>query len=466
MNDLLLIGLNHTTAPLDVRERLALAPQRAFDAITAWQQRSAGGNAGGGEVVLLSTCNRVEIYLAGPVERGAVVDFLADFHATPAAKFETHLYERHGRAAVEHLFAVASGLDSMVLGESQILGQVRTAYETSRSAGATGPVLNPLFQRAATVGKEVLTDTGLGDGRVSVASVAVDYAKRIFDTFSDKTVLCLGTGKMSRLVLQGFTSLKTGKVLVASREQSRADAFAAKFGGRDFSGGDLSIRGVTMDDLDKHLIAADVIIGSTGATHPVVTRERFAGLLKKRRYRPAFFLDIAVPRDIEPAVGDLEGVYLYDLDDLQGVVSQTLAGRTGQVEVARGVVRRHVDAYAAWHRQREIGPLIDALYRHSGDIAKGELDRTLGKLDLDDSGREQVEQLVHRVIQKLLHGPVSQLKQAHEPHNDSRGEGQAYVHAVEKLFNLRPPTDDQAPHGQTVSDPTADDHNTDTDDHG
>lgn len=436
MNDLLLIGLNHTTAPLDVRERLALAPQRAFDAITAWQQR-----AGGGEVVLLSTCNRVEIYLAGPVARDEVIDFLADFHATPAAKFETHLYERHGRAAVEHLFAVASGLDSMVLGESQILGQVRTAYETSRSAGATGPVLNPLFQRAATVGKEVLTDTGLGDGRVSVASVAVDYAKRIFDTFSDKTVLCLGTGKMSRLVLQGFTALKAGKVLIASREQSRADAFAAKFGG-----GDLSIRGVTMDDLDKHLIAADVIIGSTGATHPVVTRERFAGLLKKRRYRPAFFLDIAVPRDIDPAVGDLDGVYLYDLDDLQGVVSQTLAGRTGQVEVARGVVRRHVDAYAAWHRQREIGPLIDALYRHSGEIARTELERTLGKINLDESGREQVEQLVHRVIQKLLHGPVSQLKQAHEP----QGEGQAYVHAVEKLFNLRQATDEQPTNDQAM----------------
>lgn len=421
MNDLLLIGLNHTTAPLDVRERLALAPQRAFEAITAWQERSNGG-----EVVMLSTCNRVELYLSDgeAVTRESVVAFLAEFFAVPASGFASNLYESHGRAAVEHLFSVASGLDSMVLGETQILGQVRQAYDVSRQAGATGPVLNPLFQRAAAVGKEVRTDTALGEGRVSVASVAVDYAKRIFDTFADKTVLCLGTGKMTRLVLQGFTALKAGRVLVASREQSRADAFAAKFGGQ----------GVTMDDLDRHLIAADVIIGSTGATHPVVTRDRFAGLLKKRRYRPAFFLDIAVPRDIEPGVGELEDVYLYNLDDLQQVVSQTLAGRGGAVAAARAVVRRHVDAYAAWHRQREIGPLIDALYRRGNDIARAEVERTLAKMDLDDAGREQVEQLVHRVVQKLLHGPVSQLKQAHEP----RGDGPAYVHAVEKLFGLGP----------------------------
>ncbi|HEX8325262.1 MAG TPA: glutamyl-tRNA reductase [Tepidisphaeraceae bacterium] len=426
MNDLLLIGLNHTTAPLDVRERLALAPQRAFEAITAWQARSHGG-----EVVLLSTCNRVELYLAADdtTSRDNVITFLADFFSVPAGAFASHLYEARGRAAVEHLFSVASGLDSMVLGESQILGQVRQAYEASRQAGATGPVLNPLFQRAATVGKEVLTDTGLGEGRVSVASVAVDYAKRIFDTFDDKTVLCLGTGKMTRLVLQGFTALKAGRVLVASREQTRADAFATKFGGNN-----INIRGVTMDDLDRHLISADIVIGSTGATHPVVTRDRFATLLKKRRYRPAFFLDIAVPRDIDPRVGDLSDVYLYNLDDLQQVVSQTLAGRGGAVEAARAVVRRHVDAYAVWHRQREIGPLIDTLYRRSNDIARAELDRTLGKLDLDDTGREQVEQLVHRVVQKLLHGPVNQLKQAHEP----RGEGPAYVHAIEKLFGLGP----------------------------
>lgn len=426
MNDLLLIGLNHTTAPLDVRERLALVPQRAFEAITAWQQRS-----GGGEVVLLSTCNRVELYLSGPTRRTDAIDFLADFFKTPVDAFQSHLYEHHGRGVVEHLFTVASGLDSMVLGETQILGQVRQAYEASRQAGATGPVLNPLFQRAATVGKEVLTDTGISDGRVSVASVAVDYAKRIFDHFADKTVLCLGTGKMSRLVLQGFATLKVGRILVASREQSRADEFAQKFGGTT------TAIGVTMSDLDQHLIAADVIIGSTGAPHPVITRDRFARLQKKRRYRPAFFLDIAVPRDIEASVGELEQTYLYNLDDLQNVVSQTMAGRGSQVEVARNVVRKHVEAYSAWHRQREIGPLIDALYKQSGEIAKAELERTLGKLELDAAGREQVEQLVHRVVQKLLHGPVSQLKQNHE----SVGEGQAYVHAVEKLFNLaKPPT--------------------------
>ena len=417
MTDLVLIGLNHTTAPLDVRERLALAPQRAFEAITAWQATL------GGEVVILSTCNRVELYLAGGATREAAVAFLANFHQTPAEAFASHLYESHGRAAVEHLFNVASGLDSMVLGETQILGQVRTAYEASRQAGATGPVLNPLFQRAVTVGKEVLSTTALGEGRLSVASVAVDYAKRIFDHFTDKTVLCLGTGKMTRLVLGGFAQLKAGRVLVASREQSRADALAGQFGGV----------GVTMDDLDRHLVAADIVIASTGATRPVVTRKQFAGLMKKRRYRPAFFLDIAVPRDIEPAVGDIDGVYRYDLDDLQQAVSQTLAGRGGAVDAARAVVHRHVDAYAAWHRQRDVGPLIDAIYARANEIARAEIERTLGRLLVDDAGRLQVEQLVHRVVQKLLHGPVSQLKRAH----DNR-EGQAYLHAVERLFQIEP----------------------------
>ncbi|MGN6725282.1 MAG: glutamyl-tRNA reductase, partial [Tepidisphaeraceae bacterium] len=417
MHSLSLIGLNHTTAPLVVRERLAFAPQQGLVAITELQKRT------GGEVVLLSTCNRVELYLAGstPISREAVVSFLSDFHNLPAEQFQTHLYEQRAHGVVGHLFSVASSLDSMVLGETQILGQVRQAYETARQIGATGPMLNPLFQRAISVGKEVLSGTGLGEGRLSIASVAVDYAKRIFDTFADKTVLCLGTGKMSQLVLQHFVNLGAGRLLVASREQSRADAFAQAFGGS----------GVAMADLDKHLVSSDIVVTSTGATHPIITKDRFAKLLRQRRYRPIFVIDIAVPRDVEAGVGDLESVYLYNLDDLQLVVSRTLSERSQQLEAARTVVHRHVEQFLQWHREREIGPVIDALYQRYNAIARAELDRTLGKMPLDEAGKQHLEELVHRIVQKMLHDPVRQLKQGHDPRESA---GPAYLHAVEKLF--------------------------------
>lgn len=418
MNRLLLIGLNHTTAPLAVRERLAFAPAGTAGMISQIRDR-----LGGAEVVVLSTCNRVELYLAAdkPIERQTVVELLSDLHQLPAGEFESHLYERRGGGVVRHLFSVASSLDSMVLGETQILGQVKQAYELSLSDKATGPLLNPLFQRAVSAGKEVLTATGLGEGRVSIASVAVDYARRIFDTFADKTVLCLGTGKMSRLVLQNFRTLHAGELRVVSRDLQRAEAFARQFGGR----------GVAMADLDEHLVAADVIVTGTAAPEPVITRDRFAGLLKRRRYRPAFLIDIAVPRDIEPAVGELDSVYLYNIDDLQQVVNGSNAQRSGRLDAAQAVVDRHVAAYERWQQQQEVGPLIDLLYQRAAAIAETEVTRTLEKMPADPAARQQIEELAHRIVRKLLHDPVTQLRERHGTH-----ESAIYAHAIEQLFGL------------------------------
>ncbi len=426
MQRLLLIGLNHTTAPLDVRERVAFAPSRAQVAIDALRQQIDGC-----EVVILSTCNRVELYLAGSAEidRQVIVDFLRRFHDLPNDQFASHLYEMRGRAVIEHLFAVASSLDSMVLGETQIIGQVRQAYEASRLAAATGAILNPLFQRALTVGKEVLSQTHLAEGRVSVASVAVDYAKRIFDTFADKTVLCMGTGKMSQLVLRQFVSLRPKQLLVASRDLGRATRVAEQFGGV----------GVSSMELDQLLIQADVVVSSTGHPHSLVTRARFEPLLRPRRYRPIFMIDIAVPRDIEPSVGDLDNVYLYNLDDLQEVVARTFDTRGQSVIDARHIVNAQVDAFLVWHRQREIGPMIDALYQRYHDIARAELERSGVKMQLDNQQKQQIEELLHRVVQKMLHDPVSQLRSP-IPHES----GQAYIHAIEKLFKLEPPRDENA----------------------
>jgi glutamyl-tRNA reductase len=421
MQRLLLIGLNHTTAPLDVREKLAFAQTRSLLAIARLQECIEGV-----EVVILSTCNRVELYLGAPreISRSEVVTFLRTFHNLPDDSFASHLYEMRGRSVIEHLFAVSSSLDSMVLGETQIIGQVRDAYEAARTAGATGPLLNPLFQRAVNVGKEVLSRTPLAEGRVSVASVAVDYASRIFDTFSDKTVLCMGTGKMSQLVLRQFVTLKPKQLLIASRNIDRARSVAEQFGGQ----------GVSSLELDQLLIQADIVVSSTGHPQTLVTKARFEALRRPRRYRPIFMIDIAVPRDIEPGVGEIEGVYLYNLDDLQEVVNRTMDSRSESVETARAIVNKQVDGFLAWHRQREIGPMIDAMYKRYTDIARAELERTAGKMQLDDQQRAHMEELVHRIVQKMLHDPVSQLRSP-EPHENA----QTYVHAIEKLFKLEPP---------------------------
>ena len=422
MDRLLLMGLNHTTAPLEIRERLAFNAQQRNEAVARFRQKFDAC-----ELVLLSTCNRVELYTGRPVHgrprKEEVIDFLAEFHSIPPADFAPHLYHKSQREVIDHLFHVASSLDSMVLGETQILGQVRDAYESAKQLSAAGPLLNPLFQRAIAVGKQVMHETSLAEGRLSVASVAVDYAKGIFDHFHDKTVLCVGAGKMASLVLQSFAALKPGRLLICNRNPERAAALAARFGGQQ----------VPFENLADHLVSADIVLTSTGAAHPIITKQQFDGLRKRRRYRPIFLIDIAVPRDIEPAVGGIESVYLYNLDDLQQVVSQTQAQRTDAIGSARAIVARQIESYIAWHRQRELGPAIHRLYNRYHSIAQEELSRTLNKLpNVTEAEKAHLETLARRIVNKLLHDPVQTLRQSDADHASAA----QYLHALEKLFQL------------------------------
>lgn len=422
MDRLLLLGLNHTTAPLEVRERLGFNAAQRAEALTAFRQRFPDS-----EAVLLSTCNRVELYAArevhGHPRAEEMTQFIADFHGVPTAQIAQHLYEKADRDVVEHLFHVASSLDSMVLGETQILGQVREAYDAAAQASAAGAMLNPLFQRAIAAGKEVMNGTALAEGRLSVASVAVDYAKGIFDHFDDKTVLCVGAGKMARLVLQSFVGLEPGRLLVCNRDAQKADELATRFGGQS----------VPFDGLADHVIAADIVLTSTGSAHPILTRGQFEGLRKRRRYRPIFLIDIAVPRDVEAAVGEIDDVYLYNLDDLQQVVSRTQAQRKDAIAAARAVVARHVESFLAWHRQRELGPSIQRLYERYHAIAQEELARTLNKLpNVSEAERDHLDDLARRIVNKLLHDPVQMLRSADGAH----APGVQYLHALEKLFRL------------------------------
>ncbi|HSU67345.1 MAG TPA: glutamyl-tRNA reductase [Tepidisphaeraceae bacterium] len=422
MDRLLLLGLNHTTAPLEVRERLAFNAQQRNEAVERFRQKFEAC-----EIVLLSTCNRVELYTARPVHgsprQDEVIEFLAEFHSIPAADFAAHLYHKSQREVVEHLFHVASSLDSMVLGETQILGQVRDAYENAKQLSTAGPILNPLFQRAIAVGKQVMHETPLAEGRLSVASVAVDYAKGIFDHFHDKTVLCVGAGKMTQLVLKNFAALQPGRLMICNRNPEKAAALAARFGGEQ----------VPFESLSEHLVAADIVLTSTGAAHPIITRQQFEGLRKRRRYRPIFLIDIAVPRDIEPTVGEIDGVYLYNLDDLQQVVSQTQAQRTDAIGSARAIVAKQIESFLSWHRQRELGPAIHRLYSRYHAIAQEELGRTLNKLpNVSEAEKAHLEDLARRIVNKLLHDPVQTLRNSDADHASAV----PYLHALEKLFQL------------------------------
>jgi glutamyl-tRNA reductase len=424
MDRLLLLGLSHTTAPLEVRERLAFNALQREAALAQFKARFPEC-----ELVVLSTCNRVEFYAAravhGQPRNEELIEFVATFHNLSSQRFAAHLYQKAERDMVSHLFHVASSLDSMVLGETQILGQVREAYESSAQAGAAGALLNPLFQKAIAVGKQVMRETALSEGRLSVASVAVDYAKGIFYHFDDKTVLSIGAGKMAKLVLRHFKSLGPGKLLVCNRDAAKAASLAAEFDGEP----------APFDRLGDHLVAADIVLSSTGAQQPIITKARFESLRKRRRYRPIFLIDIAVPRDVEAAVGQIEGVYLYNLDDLQEVVSETQAQRKDVIEAARKIVAEHVDSFVLWNRQRQLGPAIKRLYERYHAIAQEELARTLNKLpNLSDAERAHLEDLSRRIVNKLLHDPIHTLRHADASHVPAA----QYLHALEKLFALEP----------------------------
>jgi glutamyl-tRNA reductase len=402
MQRLVLVGLNHTTAPLEVREQMVFDPAQRHSALEALR-----GQFPEAEAVLISTCNRVELYVArtthGHPRQEEMIALLADFRSMPAAELSRHVYCKANREAAAHLFSVASSLDSMVLGETQILGQVREAYDAAREAKSAGSLLHPLFQRALAVGKQVMSETALGEGRLSVASAAVDYARRIFDHFDDKTVLSIGAGKMANLVLQSFKTLSPGRLLICNRDAAKAAALAEQFGGTP----------AAFENLAEHLVAADVVISSTGSAHPIITRAQFDHIVKQRRYRPIFLIDIAMPRDVEAAVGEIENVYLYNIDDLQQVVSNTQAQRAEAVTAARQIVERQVAEFVEWHRGRELGPAIEKMYERYHQIAQEEVNRTVNKLgQISDAERQHLEELARRIVNKLLHEPIRTLRQS------------------------------------------------------
>jgi glutamyl-tRNA reductase len=411
---LVLLGINHTTAPIEVRERLAIPAGRLADAT-----RTLIHQPGIREGLILSTCNRVEFLTlqenSQPDSGADLLRFLHEYFAVPPHTIQPHLYEFREREVVRHLFRVASSLDSMVVGEPQILGQVKESYTVAREVGAiTGP-LDALLQRAFTVAKKVRSETQIGSSSVSIASVAVDLAIKIFGSLTGKTILLVGAGKMSELAARHLIQHGASNILLANRTLSRAEALAEKF-----SGHGVRTEALSFDALYAEAPRADIVITSTGAPEKIFDRSHGQHFLHQRRNRPMFFIDIAVPRDVDPGMNKVEGCFVYDIDDLQQVAAANLADRSREAQAAETIVSREVEKYQQRLQARDAAPAILALQQNAEAIREAELKRIQSKLSaLTPEQLATVESLTRSLTAKLLHPQMVALRQAARDPNDT-----------------------------------------------
>lgn len=420
---LLLVGISHRTAPVDVRERLDFQTRGLVEALQALTARPTIQ-----EAVVLSTCNRAEVYAATDAldaARQDVVSFMCEFHGLDRADVAPHVYDRTDLEAARHLFRVAAGLDSLVVGEPQILGQVKDAHAAGNTARTVGPVLNRLFHSSFGAGKRVRTETGLGAGAVSVSFAAVSLARKIFGDLTGRTVLVVGAGEMGKLTAQHMRSQGAHRVTIVSRTLARAARTAEAIGGA---------AAAPWESLDSTLGLSDIVITATGAPAPILTKARVEAVMRTRRNRPLFVIDIAMPRDVEPAAGEIEQVFLYNLDDLRATVAENLARRSSEVTRAEGIVVEEVDKFGGWFRSRGVIPTVVALRQRFESIRRAELQRLDFKLSgLPPEGRARVEEVTRLIVEKLLLTPTEQLKAIADA--DTAG---GYTEAVARVFGLQP----------------------------
>lgn len=418
--NIVVVGLSHKTAQVEIREKLAFSPTQmekplngllALDGIT--------------EGVIVSTCNRVEIYIttrdiAGGIAR--VKRFLADYHNFPLDLLEQHVYALHGEEAIRHVFRVASSLDSMVVGEPQILGQIKTSYGYAAEYKSSGIILNRFLHKAFSVAKRVRTETKIASSAVSVAFAAVELAKKIFNDLSDKTVMLIGAGEMCELAAKHFLNSGVRGLMVTNRTFERAEKLADEFGGK----------AVRFDDLFEQLHKADIILSSTGAPHTIIGAGDLEEVMRRRRQKPMFFIDIAIPRDIDPGVNDVENVYLFTVDDLQEVVASNLQQRKEEASKAEAIVNEEIGQFFKWLSSLEVTPTIVALRNKFDEIRRAELEKTLANWkDIPPDGEKKLEALTNAIMNKLLHPPTALIKQSGQG-----GRTDLYVDAIRALYGL------------------------------
>jgi len=406
---LTLVGLSHQATPIAVRERAFVPLPQA--------SQLAKELADAGEAVCLSTCNRTELYLVGEDAERRALDALTDLSGLPEEEVRGVVYRLADEAAALHLFRVAAGLDSMVPGEGEILGQVRSAFEV----GAAGPVLDRLFRQALHAGKKVRAETAIAESPASVSSAAAALAQQVFGQLDECLVMLVGAGHVAELAARSLAARGAHIAVVANRSVDRAEALAVRFGGV----------GIPLEAAAERLADVDVLVSSTGAPGRTFGRADVEAALRARKGRPLFLIDLAVPRDLDPAIHELDGCYLYDIDDLESVVAASLAGRRREAARAEAIVAEEGERFRGWLASREVVPAIASLRAWAEEIRAAELERARGRLGLSESQHAAVESVTAQIVNKLLHLPTVRLKEA-----AAGADGGSYAEAVRHLFDL------------------------------
>lgn len=419
--NIIAVGLNHRTAPVELRERLAVTEARLPEAL-ARLKRWPGIDEG----VILSTCNRVELYaVVKDTELG--LESLSEYMVTIAAdvspeQVEPHLYRLDGAEAIRHIFRVAASLDSMVIGEPQILGQVKEAFEAALAHKSTGVVLNKVLKKAISVGKRVRTETGIAENAVSVSYAAVELAKKIFQNLAEKTVLLVGAGEMGKLAARHLISAGVRHVMITNRSYDRALDVAKRF----------QALPIPFDEFHHEMAGADIVVCATAADSFVIGPQDVQQALRSRKNRPMFLIDISDPRNIDPAVGALDNAYLYNIDDLQGHVDMNVEQRLREALKAEDIVRTEIPSVLVWLKSLEVVPTIVALRHRADEIQRAEIERTLAKIgSMSPRQRELVEELAAAITNKLLHSPLIALKAEADSPN-----GPLFAETAQRLFDL------------------------------
>ena len=418
--NLILVGVNHKTTPVEIREKLAFTKgkiEESVDRLFNFPDII--------EHTILSTCNRVEIYARANCQDSAIKaikQFICDFHEVSPVELEDHFYSYRNEEAVEHLFRVSSSLDSMILGEAQILGQVKDAYSLAKDLRSTGLVLNQLFEKAFSIAKKVREETGIAGRSVSISSAAVELAQKIFDDLENRTVMLVGTGEMAELAAKHLISYGVKTVYVTSRTYDRAANLARTLNGS----------ALDFEAFKNELHRADIVITSTSASNFIIKKEMVEKAIHERKNKPIFFIDIAVPRDIEPDVNDLENIYLYDIDDLHVVVSANMKEREKEAENAMNFIRQEVTKFNNWVGTLDAVPTIVEIRKKAENIRKQEIEKTLKKISyLSEDDKKLLHQMSSSIVSKILHKPTIKLKQKTQSED-----GHVYLKAIRHLFHL------------------------------
>ena len=393
-----ILGINHRTAPVAIREQVAFDPQQLAGVLRALTQE-----AGIAEAVILSTCNRTEVYWSGTATGADLSNWLAQLRPSEH-DLSTSIYVHEESAAVEHVFRVAAGLDSMMLGEAQILGQLKDAYRAAQEAGSTGPALHKLFQATFSTAKRVRTDTRIGANAVSIASASVSLARRVFSDLGARTALLIGAGEMITLTARHVAGQGVNKIIIANRTLQRAQELAAE------------VRGVAVDlsELPTHLAQADIVISCTASPVPLITKAMAKTAIKARRRKPMFMVDLAVPRDIEPEVADFEDIYLFSIDDLQQVVAENKQHRATEADAAHVMIAQEVARFLSEARAKDAGPAIRALRAQSDIVRTQTVEQARKLLASGRSPEEVIDFLANTLTNRLLHPPTQALREAAE----------------------------------------------------